>query len=870
MKKLLTFFCVLLFHVSFSQVQCNSAVTPPSAVVCIGDSFPVSIQASITSIGQSFSFNGSVLPAGWSVGGGSTFTSPCGQSPDNTPYYWASTAGSGTPYVATAAFDIGCGGSLEFDMVYSIQSGAAPCEGPDLYNEGVEVQYSTNNGVTWNSIIYYPPVGGTLSSTPASTAPGASGSTPYTSWSTFTLPIPAAAWTSSTMFRWVQFNSSGSDYDTWGLDNVFINAGPCNSAYVDWDGDALADPTAFNFTPLVDTFLVAAIYDTSGVFHCFSDTIWVDVVEHPTPYAGVNDTICFGSAFALSGTLSNSANSGLWTYNTAGISPTPTVSFWPNFSSMTPTVNVNQPGVYSFILKETSSVCGIVRDTVKVTVIDQTQTTSFTAPSCVGVSDGTISITSSTAVEYSFDNGINWQSSNYLGGFDSGTYSVCSRNSTGCVECSQVIIPVASPLVITAGNDQVICENGTATFWANASSIANPIYHWSHDSTNFSPTATDHPTVSPSIYSVYVESASGCVSDTVTMTVTIRPPLYADISSNATICPGFSTTIGISEITGGLGSPYNIVWNSGQSSSGSSDSIVVNPTTTTMYSVTITDNCESTPLILETEVVVAPLPVPAIIVTDPNICENAVFEITNATDPALTAQLEWNLPNNVNVVDQFVVYTDSLPQGVYDVQLIVTTPQGCVDSLTFNDVLTSEPKPQADFYWSPNPVLMFNTEVILTNNSLYASNYQWIIPNGQPSSSSFENPTTHFPEGVVGEYPVTLIAYSEFGCLDSITKKVVVTPEVIIYVPNSFTPDGDEFNQMWNVHIEGIDEQSFELKVYNRWGEIIWESNDIHMGWDGTYMGKIVPQGTYVWTIQAKDRNNDAKYNWNGHLNLLR
>jgi gliding motility-associated-like protein len=100
--------------------------------------------------------------------------------------------------------------------------------------------------------------------------------------------------------------------------------------------------------------------------------------------------------------------------------------------------------------------------------------------------------------------------------------------------------------------------------------------------------------------------------------------------------------------------------------------------------------------------------------------------------------------------------------------------------------------------------------------------------------------------------------------------KVPVKPEVLIYAPNAFTPDGDEFNQSWSVIMEGIDITVFDLLVYNRWGEVIWASKDVNATWDGTYKGKIVPAGIYNWTIRTKDALNDKKYEFTGSITVLR
>ena len=165
---------------------------------------------------------------------------------------------------------------------------------------------------------------------------------------------------------------------------------------------------------------------------------------------------------------------------------------------------------------------------------------------------------------------------------------------------------------------------------------------------------------------------------------------------------------------------------------------------------------------------------------------------------------------------------------------------------------------------------MYNTDVFMQNQSYNAVTFDWYFNEGFPLTSSQEHVQVHFPEGVTGDYEVTLIVASPLGCTDTITKIVSVQPEVVIYAPNTFTPDGDAFNQTWKVFMEGVDPFNFELLIMNRWGEIVWESHDLTVGWDGTYHGKPVQAGTYVWTVQTKNSNDDGKVRFNGHVNILR
>ncbi len=627
--------------------------------------------------------------------------------------------------------------------------------------------------------------------------------------------------------------------------------------------------TNVTVTPATTTEYIVAITnnDPNTPTTTVNDTFNIIVVPEPAPNAGIDDTVCFGQPIYLSGTLSDPANnSGSWTYNTSGISPTPSVSF-SNPNSMTPTVNVNQLGLYSFILRENNPVCGIRRDTVRVLVANITQTVTFVAPTCNGGSDGEIHVDSPTADEYSFDGGNTWVVDSFAIGLPAGTYNVCSRNALGCDGCESVTITEPAAMTITASNDTLICENGTATLIASATGGTTYDYHWGHTS-DLSASQAVMP-ASATTYSVYAENEFGCTSPTEQVTVSVRPPLSGTISGNDTICPGYPTNI-YADATDGFGAPYTFAFSDGTNNSGPNATISVNPPSTTTYTVTITDACESTPLVLSTEIYVAPVPEPQFSVVEQTLCEPAVFTVSDDTDPAMDASNYWVISDGQMYLNQDTIYTEEMYFGTYDVQLVVTSPLGCIDSLTQQAFLNVNPLPVADFRFSPSPATVFNTEVKFDNYSVNGDTYQWFFPGADPATSSYTNPTVMYPEGQDGQYDVTLVTTSEFGCMDTMIKTVVVVPEILFYAPNSFTPDNDEFNQSWGIHIEGIDVYDFELLIFNRWGEVIWESHDPSVNWDGTYQGKPVPHGAYSWIIRTKDAKNDKKYTFNGTITLIR
>ncbi len=599
------------------------------------------------------------------------------------------------------------------------------------------------------------------------------------------------------------------------------------------------------------------------------DTFTIFVETPQAPYAGPDQTICLGTPIQLDGTVDDPANNTfVWLHNVAQVSPTPTVNYVPNNNTEDPLVSVNQLGTYLFIFRETSAVCGNVFDTVEIVVDNIALTAASVSPSCQGVADGEIHITSALAADYSFDGGVTWQVDSFMMNLPAGNYSVCARSLLGCQQCINAVVTDPPPVVVSVSNDTTICENGTASMWASAIGGTTFDFHWDHTA-DLSANQQVNP-LANTTYTVYAENENGCVSTPLSIDVSLHPSLTGAISMFDTICPGYPTDV-FANVMGGIGQPYTFNWSSGQTQTGPANhQFSVNPPVTTQYTVTITDGCETTPLVLNTEVFVAPLPVPSYEVLNPEQCEPAVFTIVNTTDPALSQFNYWWVEPNDMYLNQDTITTDTLWAGSYDLQMVVTSYLGCVDSMYFTDALDVKPKPIAFFRHSPNPVLMFNTDVLFTNYSVGGYTYEWWFEEGYPSTSTQTNVQVSFPDGETGIYEIELVTTSELGCTDTMIYDLIVFPEVLIYAPNTFTPDGDEFNQTWRVFMEGIDLQDFELLIYNRWGELVWESHDISVGWDGTYGGKIVPTGTYTWVIRASDMQNDGKYTYNGHINLIK
>ena len=208
---------------------------------------------------------------------------------------------------------------------------------------------------------------------------------------------------------------------------------------------------------------------------------------------------------------------------------------------------------------------------------------------------------------------------------------------------------------------------------------------------------------------------------------------------------------------------------------------------------------------------------------------------------------------------------------IYGVELEITTDKGCINTMNEPNLIEVFYNPVAEFDYSPYESDIFNTEVEFYNNSILADSYEWTIENyGVLTDFS---PTIDF-EDEPEVYHVELMAYTEEGCKDSAYAIIDVKDIILFYVPNTFTPDFDEFNQTFQpVFTSGFDPMDFNMLIFNRYGEVIFETNNADIGWDGTYgasSNQFVKDGTYVWKIEFKETMSDKRHVHTGHITILR
>lgn len=175
----------------------------------------------------------------------------------------------------------------------------------------------------------------------------------------------------------------------------------------------------------------------------------------------------------------------------------------------------------------------------------------------------------------------------------------------------------------------------------------------------------------------------------------------------------------------------------------------------------------------------------------------------------------------------------------------------------------------ADFNMTPIPGEKGAVQVVdASSTKTQFINWQWLAPESEEISSIVPSPIFHF--GEIQESSITLIVESAIGCVDTTTKSFKIPGPVYVYVPNTFTPDGNKYNNTWYYIMDGIVEGSFKMEIFDRWGEKIWSCSDPRLYWDGRYKENEVASGTYNWVLYYQLDPKEDPIVRTGHVSVLR
>ncbi|MDG1332847.1 MAG: gliding motility-associated C-terminal domain-containing protein [Crocinitomicaceae bacterium] len=413
------------------------------------------------------------------------------------------------------------------------------------------------------------------------------------------------------------------------------------------------------------------------------------------------------------------------------------------------------------------------------------------------------------------------------------------------------IFDVSEPSV-SLSDANVVCPGEELTLTPMVDGGLSPYsFVWSTGDTTESITVAPFSTES---YTVTVTDA--CTQSNVDATATVVVPdnplfVFAGIDQTV-LCPYTPTTLVVEAIGGNP--DYSYTWNANGVEIGIGNTISTAPPSTTDYIVEVVDNCGVSNFDTVRITVTTPL-------MDLEVNEDRLVCPFEETE--LWCQVSGGLPpfnyywNHSGETSSSVTVAPG-----YSTTYTVSVSDACntytVEGYPFVEIV----QPIADFSFLSTTTVE-GLPVYFENNSVGGVIWDWDLGNGE-YSTLFSPGTTY---ETAGTYLVTLIATNEMGCVDTISKPMTILHEYWFYAPNTFTPDGNEFNNAYSISVIGA--VSFDFKIFDRWGELIFESQDPNFSWDGTYNGNYIQDGVLVYVATVVDENGET-HEYTGHISLLR
>ena len=594
--------------------------------------------------------------------------------------------------------------------------------------------------------------------------------------------------------------------------------------------DSLSDPNIEDpfAWPLDTTLYTVQVTDTNG---CMAvDSVQLVINPLPSANAGNDTTICLGDTIQLNASGGN-------------------VYFW------TPGTDLSDPAISnplafpaatsSYIVNVTDSNLCISEDTLQVTI-------SIPAPVDAGADTA---ICFSDSIQFSASGSLTytWTPVDSLSDpnvsdpiafpADTTIYFVTGTDAAGCSSTDSLTV-VINPLPnVQAGADSAICIGDTIQLQATGGLN----YSWTPSATLNDPLIAD-PLASPVTTTQYILSVSDsntCTNtDSITIAVNDLPPAFA--GADVAICSGDTIQLGAS---GGITyqwTPPEFLDNPGVFDPHAF------PDTTTEFIVLVTDtnSCSAYDTL---EISIFNISVTP---QDTTICAGDSVQL-NVNGPNVTSYL-WSPSSGLS--DPTFANPMAAPNTTTVYTVVLDDVSGCSDSAS------------ATINVQDSPIPSFTTEieagcdgiiVEFTNTSSLADSYLWLFGDG--SSTTEENPTHTFNYG--SSFNATLVAYSLMGCSDSSSFSGTAgnfEDYYTIEIPNVFTPNGDGQNDQFVVSVAGKLFECIEMRVYNRWGQVLFISTGNNLTWDGRNMsGEKAPQGSYFYTIKIKE------FEYNGHLTIF-
>lgn len=563
---------------------------------------------------------------------------------------------------------------------------------------------------------------------------------------------------------------------------------------------------------------------------CFaSDTTFLQVNSTLVLKITANEPVC------LNGTLLLTLNTGT-TFSWTG----------PNgFSATTPDAVISPvtdlaAGTYTVVVSDAN---GCTNDTSIDISINPLPTISAVTNSPV-CENQTLILTASGGISYSwlgpngFTSTLQNENISPVPAAATGQYTVLGTDAIGCSNSTVVDVVINPKPVATTMGDEV-CVNESI----NLSVSGGVTYAWTGPngfvSTDSNLVITNAAYSDSGIFTVVVTDALGCtVSEDVPVSVHKLPLLTGTPS---TVCIGERCVLHVSGAN-------TYLWTDDLGQTTTGDSVVVTSPVSVLYTVTGL-NSYSCVNFTTIQATINPLPVISITPKDISGCDPLCIDYDCITSSIINSY-SWNFTDstysNVSKPNHCFYWPGSFRPSVK-----VTDVNGCISTDTGK--VTVYPKPIANFTFSPETANILNPEIGFKDSSFNApiTSWYWTFSDNLEITSSLQNPYHFFTD--TGNFFIDLYITSDKGCTDTVQKSIYIEDIYTLYVPNAFTPSNGGANNEFKA--AGVNITYFSMRIYDRWGNLIFETDDIKTGWNGRYKNtgnKVLEQDVYVWQIDYK------------------
>ena len=547
------------------------------------------------------------------------------------------------------------------------------------------------------------------------------------------------------------------------------------------------------------------------------------------------------------------ASNGLATV-TAGGGIAPYTYLWPSGAAITSAANSGLAAGTYVVTVTDDNLCTA---TASVTIADPTLMSStiltVTNTSCMGVSDGEATLSTSGGLmpySYAWSSG-STPTSAANSGLAAGTHSITITDANGCSIVESVTISEPSALVLSTTSLPASCATPVGSAMVTATG-ATPGYTYAWGTVPIQTTATAT-SLMTGTYTVTVTDAQGCTETAVILVDSLGGPTVSLVSQTEASCHGLADGTAVVTATGD-NSPISFAWNTVPTQTGAMASGLMVGT----YTVVATDGlgCEESIEITITE------PTPLILTSSAQ-----AVTCFNGMDGEALISVSGGTPGYTYAWATVPVQTNALATGlsVGDHAVTVTDVNGC--TATESIPIGNQPAVIANFVSDPslpNRLQGEDATITFTDSSINAT--QWLWDFGDGGSSTEANPIYAYT--AEGTYCVTLIALNDNDCADTLQRCSFEIFEEIFVIPNAFTPNGDGLNDLFGPVGSSVD--NYQFLIFDRWGKLVFQTHDITTWWDGKLLGKDLPEGSYVWRIDARRVLDDLSFRLSGSVVLLR